>query len=365
MPRSDAIDWLKAIGISLIVYGHVAHATTVSWTPPIYVKQLGVALFIFATGYTLARERRGVVEALVTRLFPIYLFGLAAAGFITILGLFSGAGLRSGSGLALSNYLPFLGGANVVFDNFPANPTTWYLGTYLHLLLVWAVLLRHVRVGVRMAAIAFLLEIPIRIALVAWAGPYVAYMFLTNWTTVFLLGLAYGARPASAPRGNALSYVVALVGGMALWAMVCVRLGFQETFPFMTLGGWSSMAGLASVSAAVSVLYMSSTLLTFGAARRVTAPGPIRFLARNSLIIFLGHMPAFFALNPILIDQGLGYWPRVGVHLLVCVGGFGVFSEVLLRLVKPKQLGRYLTMTLNGWLRPIDKISRPVSSFGN
>ena len=45
MPRASYpfVDWMKAAGMSLIVYGHVAHATTVPLTPPIYLKQFGVA----------------------------------------------------------------------------------------------------------------------------------------------------------------------------------------------------------------------------------------------------------------------------------------------------------------------------------
>ena len=87
MPRCDAIDWMKATGITLIVYGHLAHASTVSWTPPIYVKQIGVALFLFATGFTLAREPRTTLSVLVKRLLPVYLFGLATAAVITMIGL--------------------------------------------------------------------------------------------------------------------------------------------------------------------------------------------------------------------------------------------------------------------------------------
>ena len=58
--------------MSVIVYGHVAHATTVPLTPPIYLKQFGVAFFLFATGFTLARERRSRASAVFNRLFQVY-----------------------------------------------------------------------------------------------------------------------------------------------------------------------------------------------------------------------------------------------------------------------------------------------------
>src|SRR5689334_24124543 len=115
------VDWMKALGMTVIVYGHVTRA--VPLTPPVYPKQFGVALFLFAGGFTLARDRRPVVQAVFKRLFQTWLFAFVLAAALAV------AGATTGSGLALSNFLPLVG-ANLVFDNFPANPTTWYLGTY-------------------------------------------------------------------------------------------------------------------------------------------------------------------------------------------------------------------------------------------
>ena len=81
--------------MSLIVYGHVAHATTVPLTPPIYLKQFGVAFFLFATGFTLARERRGAGETVFNRLFQVYLFGLSLAFLLTILSVVGGRPRRA------------------------------------------------------------------------------------------------------------------------------------------------------------------------------------------------------------------------------------------------------------------------------
>jgi hypothetical protein len=318
----------------------------VTWTPPIYVKQLGVAFFVFATGFTLARERRAVGEALISRLFPVYLFGLAVAGLITTLGLVSGAGLASGSGLALSNYLPFLAGANVVFDHFPANPTTWYVGTYLHILVVWALWLRHQRVGSRLVVGALLLEIPIRAALIMWAGPYVAYMLLTNWITVLLLGMLWGRQTAAAPQQRAWPYIAALTGGLAASAIGWRVANPELTFPFMTVRGLSPALGVVLVSAAVSVLYTSATLLAFAAARRLTAPRAVGFLARNSLLVFLAHMPVYFALHPLLLSMQLTYPWRTLILFIVCLLLLGLGSEVITRFIDAKRLGDGLTRML-------------------
>src|SRR3954469_5089199 len=102
---------MKALGMCLIVYGHVAHATTVALTPPIYLKQLGVALFLFSTGFTLERGQPGARDVLFKRLFAIWLYGLALAVMLTA------GDLATGSRLELSNFLPFAGGANVFVNN--------------------------------------------------------------------------------------------------------------------------------------------------------------------------------------------------------------------------------------------------------
>lgn len=117
--RLAFIDWFKAIGISLVVYGHLVGWTINRFFPPIFPKQLGVALFVFVAGYSLASETRSVGVVLARRLFEIVFLGLLFAVLISAIGAVRGTGLD------LSNYMPFVFGANVLRDSFPANPTTW------------------------------------------------------------------------------------------------------------------------------------------------------------------------------------------------------------------------------------------------
>jgi hypothetical protein len=335
VPRASYpfVDWMKAVGMSLIVYGHVAHATTVPLTPPIYLKQFGVAFFLFATGFTLVRERRGVAETVFNRLFQIYLFGIAFAMVLTVSSLLTG-----GRGMP-SNYLPFFIGVNVVFDNFPANPTTWYLGTYIHLILIWAVCLRHVRIRPWMVLTAIAFEIPIRALLMASAGQYVAYMLLTNWAAVFLLGMARGADADEEGRAVRQGYAFALVAGLVIWGAAMRFLPFEPTFPFMSLAGWPPAANLLFVSASVSLLYVGTTLLLFEAIRHVEAtPAAVAFIARNSLIIFLVHMPVYYLLQPILAGWTTSYWTRAGIQLIVCLPGLALVSEGIVAVIRPGQL---------------------------
>lgn len=331
MTRFDALDTMKAVGMTLIVYGHVAHATTVALTPPIYLKQFGVAFFLFAAGFTLARERRPAVAALSRRLAPVYGYGLSLALFLTALGA------TTGTGLALSNFLPFLGGVNVVRDSFPANPTTWYVGTYVHALLLWALVLRRIPVGPRLIAVVLVVEIPLRVLLIQWAGPYVAYMLMTNWMSVFLLGICLGARQVTQARNEhqaAMAFGAALAvfltaSAAVFWNIVPVI----STFPFMTAShpGWGDAL---MVSAGISWLYLGTTALVFAVARRVQAPAVALVISRNSLVIFLAHMPVFYALAPVLARLGLTYWPRVAVQSVVCLFGLALLSEAIRAVVR-------------------------------
>jgi len=132
---------------------------------------------------------------------------------ITVIGMLSGTGLEP------SNYLPFAAGANVVFNNFPANPTTWYLGTYIHALLLWALVFSRRPAGPALIGVALLIEIPARIAIQQTAGPYVAYMMLTNWLTVFVAGLVIGVlarliKPGKQSLGLLATLGLGLVGSL-------------------------------------------------------------------------------------------------------------------------------------------------------
>jgi ABC-type polysaccharide/polyol phosphate export permease len=330
---------MKAIGICLIVWGHSTRTSMLF--SPIYVKQLGVALFLFATGFTLAREQRPAVTVVFNRMFEPWLFGLTLAALLT------SAGAATGSSLALSNFLPFAAGANVAFNHFPANPTTWYLGTYLHLLVVWALLLRHIPIRRWMIVAVVASEVPIRAAIGSLAGPYVAYMLLTNWSSVFLFGLACGSveSPARAVRRDAAIAAVALVA----WAIVDRSLAFLPDFPFMTVGGSSSAAGLLLPSVGVSIQYLSSVAIAFAVFRNVDAPAPVRALARNTTIIFLAHMPLLAAVNPVLDATAWTYPAKVLARMVLGVAALAVLSELIRRLVKPARLRDRVFTQLSGW----------------
>jgi acetyltransferase-like isoleucine patch superfamily enzyme len=329
------IDWLKCLGMLVIVYGHVAGWAPLATLPPIMSKQFGVALFMFIIGYSLSRETRGRWRVVFNRLFEIYLFGLGLALILSVTTYLSIGRLQ------ISNYAPLLGGANVIFNFFPANPTTWYLGTYLHVILLWAVFAHRLRVTTPVLLGALLIEVVVRAVLIDTAGRYVAYMLLTNWLTPLLLGAWYGQRSGAAGPERSIGAwpaALGLVGGLVLWAAVVARLPFAFEFPFMKLAVGDPFVGSLVVSMLTSTLYVGVTWLTFQAVMTLAAPAAVRFVARNTLIIFLAHMPLYYVMEPTLtawIDSRL---LRSVLYAVACVIGLGFVSEGLHRLVNTREL---------------------------
>jgi peptidoglycan/LPS O-acetylase OafA/YrhL len=327
-----SIDWLKTIGLTLIVFGHVADAAVLTLLPPIYPKQIGVALFLYAAGYGLALERRSAWQVMARRLFDVYLFGLAAAVLLSVVGYFHDGNVLE------SNYLPFFGGVNVALDYFPANPTTWFIGAYLHILLVWALVLR--RVEIRGSTVAMILagEMLVRAALIQSAGAFVAYMNVSNWLTVFALGLMEGGRREARPAPKAFWFSSALLLGFVVaWTTAVGFIPRTMNFPFMTIAVPAPWDVLAT-SVAVSTLYLVCTVLTVRAVRPLPAPGVVRFVARHTLIVFIGHMPVYYAMQPFATAVTSAYWGRVFLHLIACYLGLLLLSAAIHALLDRMQL---------------------------
>lgn len=322
------MDWLKAVGITLIVHGHVA-AATVGWaTPPIYPKQLGVAFFVCAMGYSLALERRDRWRVVYNRAFEMLLFGAISALAM------SATGVLLFSDFVESNYLPLAFGSNVVLDTFPANPTTWYIGTYLHLLVLWALVLRHLRITPSLLALSCIAEIAVRALLIGSGHLFPAYMLLTNWTTLLLIGLWFGQHPGPPSRSVAV-WRLALPLLVLLWPVTIGNLGWHQTFPLMTRSDANTVAGSLLTSTTISAVYLSYTLLAYRVLLHLPEVRIVRFLARNTLIIFIAHMPAYYLLEWLLQTRIPNYAARVSVEFLICLVGLAWASEWIRASVRP------------------------------
>jgi hypothetical protein len=324
-----SIDWLKAIGITSIVFGHVAHGAIAGLVPPIYPKQFGVAMFVYATAYGLARERRASWRAVANRLFEMFLFGIGIAALLSATGYAFEGDIRE------SNYLPFAGGINVALDYFPANPTTWFIGMYLQMLLLWAVVLRRVRVSAPLIAIVAAGEIAVRALLMDRAGNFVAYMNVSSWLTVFLLGSWYGSQ-GRIPFGQHPWWRAGLPLAVLItaWSALVGRAVTAESFPLMRLGD-AGLPGTIATSIAVTFLYSAVTLLTVATVSSLPASATVRYVARNTVIVFIGHMPIYFALQPILKEFASSYWLVVAIQMVPCYFGLLWLSDRVRAAVDP------------------------------
>jgi fucose 4-O-acetylase-like acetyltransferase len=333
---------MKCLGILLIVLGHVAARWLEPLTPPIYPKQLGVAFFLFASGFSLAREQRPTRQVLFNRLFELFLFGVPFAL------LMSAVTYAESSRMALSNYLPFALGANVLVDNFPSNPTTWFIGTYIHILLIWALFLRGRRIGAGVLVVAAVAEIATRAVLAQAGGLYMAYMMFPNWATVFLLGIFHGQRQESAAREGAWICAV-LLGVLAVsWPLAVGMAPKDDSFPFAVFSLSSTHLDFAATSAAVTFVYVVYTYLVYRVACLLPSSSSVRFVARNTAFVFIAHMPVFFALIPPLQAWTDQFWVRAIVWFLVCSIGLAVISEGIRKTIRPDRLRDWLWEFLSG-----------------
>jgi hypothetical protein len=64
----------------------------------------------------------------------------------------------------------------------------------------------------------------------------------------------------------------------------------------------------------------------------------IEFLSRNTLIVFIAHMPLYYVLEYVLRTR-ISYWPRVTLEFMLCFVGLSLVSEALRRLtnLQPKR----------------------------
>ena len=288
------IDWMKFIGMAFIVYGHSPGGLLWRATDPFNMKQIGVVCFVFATGVSLARETRPAMRVLFARLFEMYAVGilfsivLSAVVYVAI------------GDLTLSNYMPYVLGVNVFVDWFPANPTTWYIGMYLHLLVIWAVFLRRFKIRGWMILASVLMEIPIRVFLMRNAGDYIAYMMVSNWLSILLLGMwiGQGAINVRIDYPKALAFALVTVLALLAWPKLLqlfdLRVG-AYSFPFMRFIVNGQAAPLLVTSAAVTFLYLFYLYVLYQCFLRLPAGRFVKFCARNTVFVFIVHIPLVYA----------------------------------------------------------------------
>jgi len=332
MDRQRFIDWLKAIGMLAIVIGHVIGSPYNVFnlvSQPVYTKQLGVCFFIFIIGWSLANQQKTSFKVVFDRVFPVYFYGILFALLISSISIFTINDLNE------SNYLPFILGINVLFNNFPANPTTWYIGTYLHVLLFWFLFLRGRKITTKHLLISLLVEIVFRALLFFVDKNFIAYMLLPNWLTVFLLGGYLYQRKDTRWQAKTALLVVGWSIVLALWASPLNSLISPKSFPIRALMTNSDWAPILR-SSLVSFIYIANTYVFFEIFRRLPKSAIVEFFARNSLITFIIHMPLIYALNEEVYSHFDSLWSKKLALILFIFIGSALISEIIQRFVNIK-----------------------------
>jgi fucose 4-O-acetylase-like acetyltransferase len=329
MARQSFIDWLKAIGMLAIVIGHVVGSPYEVFnlvSQPVYTKQLGVCFFIFIMGWSLAHEHSTSFKVVFKRVFPVYFYGLV---FALIL---SGIYFITINDINESNYLPFFLGINVFFNHFPANPTTWYIGTYLHILLLWFAFFRGHQITKRHLLISIIIEISIRALFLYLDKDFVAYMFIPNWLTVFMLGGYLYQKKDTQWQPKTVALVLGWAIIVALWASPLNSLFSSNSFPFrelMTNQDWAPLLR----SSIISIVYVGNTYVFFEIFRRLPRSSFVEFFARNSLITFIIHMPLIYALSEVVFPYFDAQWAKKLTLILIIFIGSAIISEIIQRVV--------------------------------
>ncbi|MEP1446576.1 MAG: acyltransferase family protein [Paraglaciecola sp.] len=339
--RVDFIDWLKAVGMFLIVLGHYFGEPFDQFTQPIYPKQLGVAFFVFVMGWGLASETRPQWQVVYNRLFPMYFWGVVIAIFISLIFM-----LTKGHP-AITNYLPFIGGINVLGNFFPSNPTTWYIGTYLHIILLWALVMRKVNVTLPLILLVLFCEIAIRSIFIEFERLFTGYMLVSNWITVFMLGMYMHQQKDNHNNLKALLIMVLWALLLFTWASLLNPLNITQTFPFRLPVEHSTLISSLVVSVAISTVYLSNTLLAVKFFSGIPANPVVRFFSRNTIFIFIGHMPLYDVAEPIALIFVESGWGKRAIIVFIMYVGLAVVSELLHKAVNIDKLKKHLWLRLN------------------
>jgi len=339
--RVDFIDWLKAVGMFLIVFGHYFGEPFGQFTQPIYFKQLGVAFFVFVMGWGLAQESRPHWQVLYNRIFPMYFWGLAIALFISVIFMFTKGHP------AISNYLPFFAGINVLGNFFPSNPTTWFIGTYLHLLLLWVFLLRKIKISLGLILVVMLAEWLIRAFWIDIDRLYTGYMLFTNWMSILLLGMYMHQQRDAKSLNKALVNLVLWCAFLVAWAFIFNTLNLIPSFPFKTISLWGDITNSLFIAAAISLVYIGNTIMAVRFYSHVPSNTIVRFFSRNTIIIFVGHMPLYDVAEPmarIFVESG---WGKRAIIVFIMFVGLAVVSELLHKLLNMNQYKANLWLFLS------------------
>lgn len=260
--RKDWIDILKCFSIFIVVLGHCG-LDLKEYFQPRSLEALGVAPFFFLLGYNLIVSRKKKINILISRLFDLYLWGLVAAFLQSLLNMW----LRGN--FVESNFLPFIFGINSFFPNaaVPGNPVLWFVGTYTHFVLLFLLFRTFPVIGIKTILAAILVEILVRLGN---GTIYNSYTFFLNWISIFLMGIYVAQNETTIVTGIRSNRLI-----IVLLAMVTI----------LVMG----IANKILPAVSEGLRYICVTALLFGISCLLRSGKVVRFIASNTLIVFLFH----------------------------------------------------------------------------
>jgi hypothetical protein len=329
------IDWFKAIGIFLIVLGHTNGYLINNLTAPVGFKQIGVIFFIFIMGWQISQDKRETKIILFNRLFKILFWSAGFVLFMSILGLvFENKVYRS-------NYMPFFVGVNVLFDFFPANPPIWFIGTYIHILILWAIFLKKIKVSRKLILVSMVFEILIRGVLMRY-GAYRSYMLFFNWQTVFFLGMYCGQNNDKNPAPGLWVSFLMYGSFIFMWGVGVSFMNKTSNFPFRIFEVADTHLNYMVTSFLVTLVYSGHAIFFYLLCRHLPANKISVFFARHSLIIFLAHIPLWNVIAP-HIKSLIAFYPlRLAAELAILFVGIGLVSSLLLHIIPASRIQSHL-----------------------
>jgi hypothetical protein len=232
------------------------------------------------------------------------------------------------------------------------------------LLVIWALLLRHVTPSWSWFFALMVLEITVR-SLWMWFGrDFNAYMSFTSWLPALMAGMilgrdqvdqSTGARAFSlsaflSKPGTMLFGGILFFGFLFFWTQLVQSYGISKKNPFGRIPTESPLLSIVLTSMSVTLLYVVYTTSLLSFFYRIECPRWVRFLSRHTLWVFLAHMPVRDIVTPLYYPWIEPGWIRQFVNFLVLFVGLAWTSEALSKWVHLPAVCKFLETKVLGLL---------------
>ncbi|MFT6895770.1 MAG: hypothetical protein ACJA13_000167 [Paraglaciecola sp.] len=170
-----------------------------------------------------------------------------------------------------------------------------------------------------------------------------------------MLGIYRGYKKDSADSSGLLPILAGWLAFTTLWVLLLNSLEVTGRFPFREVQLASGLTNSLITSGAISVVYVIHTVFFVAVFSKIKAGNLVRFFSRNTIIVFIGHMPFYFVLEPIVRQVFASGWPKRLCIVIIMFVGLSLLSEFLSKVIKVDELKNRLWKLLN--LQAIVRVS--------